>query len=52
MAEYIVRLKKLGFKSHEIARIYFCFKKYFDLKHLNDFVTDLEEENYVADVQP
>lgn len=51
MAEYIERLKKLGFKNHEIARIYQCFLMYFDLKHLNDFVSDLESENYVADVQ-
>lgn len=50
MAEYIARLKALGFKSHEALRICESFHKYFDLKHLNDFIEELESEHFVADV--
>ena len=50
MKEYISRLKALGYKSHEALRICECFIAYVDLKHLNDFVSNLEAEHYVADV--
>ena len=50
MKDYIARMKKLGFKTLDAVHIYEAFKRYFDLKHLNDFVTELEEEQYVANV--
>lgn len=51
MNECFVRLMALGFKTHDALHICEDFKRYFDLKHLNDFITGLESEGYVAEVQ-
>lgn len=49
--EYLTRLKAMGFKTNDAAHICEAFHRYFDLKHLNDYIEDLEREGYVAKVQ-
>jgi hypothetical protein len=50
--EYLNRLKKMGYKPHEAVHILEHFHKYFNKEYLELLITSMENEHYVANVQP